>query len=89
MPPLCLWYTASMLLDELDARISALEDLVDAQEIRIRQQNRDLDAVKQYLRIASKYTNANSDTLIAGIQAALGKAAESNGRVQRTKGKKR
>lgn len=68
-------------------KLISLEASIASQEIRLRQLDRDLNAVKQFLRIAARYENEDVQKLVSGIQAALGKAAESKGRQPRKKGK--
>lgn len=71
--------------DAILAKILELESSVASLELRNRQQERDLNAVKQFLRIASRYQNDDTRNLVLGIQAALGKAAESKGREPRAR----
>lgn len=67
---------------EQDARIQELDAAV-------RQKDRTIEGMKHWIKVAAEYKNDDPMRLIAGIQAALLKAAEYEGRAQNPKRKGR
>lgn len=88
VPPFLLWYTSLMISEAFIEKLLAIEVNMARLELENRQLNRDLNAVKQFLRMAARYQNEDTRNLVLGIQAALGKAAESKGREQRDRKRK-
>lgn len=76
-------------MEPLLERILVQDAQIQKLESDIRQKDRTITGMKHWLKVAAEYKNDDPLALIAGVQAALLKASEYEGREQKSRRKGR